>query len=365
MNKLVVGNLVHRPIRSLISVLAVAIEVIMILSIAAIMMGKLNGSKQRTSGIGMDMIVQPAAVNAFAGMSAASASVKVADILAKLPHVQVAAPMNIQLTNALDSISGIDFPSYNALTPFVFVEGGPFSRPDAQEIILDDYAGKGKHVGQQMTVLGKPFTICGIVQHGKGGRKFIPLVTMGALTGTEGKATNFYLKTEDEPKWQDAVKQEILHTEGLENYSVKTLEEQLSVLTPEKLPAFSISLNVVTGIAVVVGFLVIFQSMYTAVMERTREIGILKSLGASKSYIVNVVLRESMMLASVGIAVGVAASYLLGAVLQRYFPTLEFVINIPWVVRGVVLALIGALLGALYPAWKAASKDPIDALAYE
>ena len=100
-------------------------------------------------------------------------------------------------------------------------------------------------------------------------------------------------------------------------------------------------------------------------MERTREIGILKSLGASKGYVVQAVLRESLLLAAVGIAIGVAASYLLGAVLDRTMPTLDFQINGPWVIRGILLAFGGALLGALYPAWKAASKDPIDALAYE
>lgn len=364
MNKLVFGNLVHRPLRSVISVLAVAIEVIMILSIAAIMMGKLNGSKQRTIGIGADLIVQPAAVNAFAGMSPASASVKVADVLAKLPHVTVSAPANIQVTSSLESITGIDFASYNALLPFQFVEGHPFSAPDAKEIIVDDYEGKGKHVGQTVMVFNHPMTICGIVKAGKGGRKFIPIVTAGQLTATEGKATNFYLKLDD-PANADAVKAEIHKTEGMESYDVKTLEEKLSMLMPDKLPAFTISLNVVTGIAVVVGFLVIFQSMYTAVMERTREIGILKSLGASKAYIINVVLRESMVLACIGIILGVSFSYLLGFILQAKFPTLEFVINGPWVVRGVILALVGAVLGALYPAWKAASKDPIEALAYE
>jgi putative ABC transport system permease protein len=57
-------------------------------------------------------------------------------------------------------------------------------------------------------------------------------------------------------------------------------------MTPNALPGFNIGLRVVIGIAVVIGFLVIFQSMYTAVMERTREIGILKSMGASRAYIV-------------------------------------------------------------------------------
>ena len=57
-------------------------------------------------------------------------------------------------------------------------------------------------------------------------------------------------------------------------------------MTPEHLPAFTDALYVVIGLAVVVGFIVIFQAMYTAVLERTREIGILKSLGASQTYIV-------------------------------------------------------------------------------
>jgi putative ABC transport system permease protein len=105
--------------------------------------------------------------------------------------------------------------------------------------------------------------------------------------------------------------------------------------------------------------------MYTAVMERTREIGILKSMGASRAYIVGIVLRETSVLACVGIIVGIAASFVLSAALEARFPTLDFVINIPYVWKAVLIAFIGAILGALYPALKAASKDPIDALAYE
>ena len=363
MNKLVVGNLVHRPLRSFISIVAVAIEVVMILCIAAIMMGKLNGFKTRTNGIGMDMFVRPSGTNNFVGLSSAGAPVKVADILAKVPHVEVAAPVNIQVTNALDSIYGIDYESFNALNPFQFIEGGPFTGP--MDIIVDDYVGKGHHAGDTMQLLNHSFRISGIAMHGKGGRKFIPIATMGKLTSTEGRASAFYLKTEAAPRYQNAVRDSILATPGLSGYGVQTLDEYLSVITPERLPGFNAGLYVVTGIAVVVGFLVIFQSMYTAVLERTREIGILKALGASRGTIVSVVVRESLLLACCGIVLGVGASYLLGFVLQQRLPTLDFMINPPWVLRGVVLALVSAALGSFYPAWKAASKDPIDALAYE
>jgi putative ABC transport system permease protein len=363
MNKLVVGNLVHRPLRSLISVFAVAIEVIMILSITAILMGKLNGFKDRQNGIGMDMFVRPSTTNVFVGMSPAAASIKVAPILAAIPHVLVAAPVNIQITSTLDNIYGIDFKSYDALKPFTFRSGGPFERP--YDIIVDEYAAGDKKVGDTLKLLNHDFRIAGIVDHGKGGRKFIPIDTMGELTGTEGKATTFYLKTESSPKFEDDVIKSINATPGMQTYSVLKTEEYLSSMSPAALPGFNIGLRVVIGIAAIIGFMVIFQSMYTAVMERTREIGILKSMGASRTYIVAIVLAETGLLAVTGVILGIIVSFALSGALNNRFPTLDFVINIPYVWKSTIIALGGALLGAFYPALKAARKDPIDALSYE
>jgi putative ABC transport system permease protein len=188
---------------------------------------------------------------------------------------------------------------------------------------------------------------------------------MDDLDGTPNKASVFYLKTEGSPKFQEDVRKEILATDGLGDWQVQTAEEYLSMLTPDHVPAFNIGLRVVIGIAVVIGFLVIFQSMYTAVMERTREIGILKSMGASRFDIVSVVLRETGILASVGVILGVGATYVLRSVLHNRFPTMSFQVTPSWVATAVLIAMFGALLGALYPAAKAAAKDPIDALSYE
>ena len=101
-------------------------------------------------------------------------------------------------------------------------------------------------------------------------------------------------------------------------------------------------------------------------MERTREIGILKSLGAGRFSIVSVVLRETMLLAVVGIVIGIAATYFLRYMLKTHVnPTMSFQLTPEWDLKGIGIALAGALFGALYPALKAARKDPIDALAYE
>ncbi len=368
MNRMVVGNLLHRPLRSAISVLAVAIEVIMILSIVAIMVGMVAGNRKQTSGIGADLIVRPPNQSFLTGVSGAPVPAKVADVLRKLPHVAVAAPVVQQLTtqsSGVEIIWGIDYPSFNALRPFTFLSGGPFQGPD--DVIVDDIfarTGKGYHVGDPISILDHTFRICGIVEHGKGGRKFLPIRTLGGLLGAENGASLFYIKS-DNPQNESLIVKEVHSTPGLSQYDVETLQAVLSMMTPEHLPGFNAGLHTVIGIAVIIGFLVIFQAMYTAVMERTREIGILKSLGASRFYIMNVVLRETALLAILGILAGIAATYIIKGILSAAFPTLPFPITGSWLLNASAIAFIGAMAGACYPALKAARKDPIEALAYE
>jgi len=367
MNKLIFANLVHRPVRSIISVLAVAIEVIMILSIAGIFMGMLNDSKQRTNGIGADLMMRPSNGSTFTAMNGAPMPAKWADAIRKLPHVTVVSPVIQKFSAAgkIEILYGIDYASFNALKPFVFVSGGPYQGAD--DVIVDDvFAGsdKGYHVGDTVKIMDRPFRISGIVEHGKGGRKLLPIDTMGAMTDAEGKASLFYIKCDD-PANENTVIQEIHNTSGLENYPVETVDAWLEEMTPDKIPGFNIALRVVTFIAVVVGFLAIFQSMYTAVLERTREIGILKSMGASKMTIVDVILRETAAMALAGVVLGIAGTFGVQLLMLHVFPTQHFEITGMWIAKGAGIAFVGAICGALYPAWMAARKDPIDALAYE
>jgi putative ABC transport system permease protein len=368
MNKLVFANLIHRPMRSIISAAAIAIEVVMIISVAAIFLGQIDGQKIRTNGIGADMIVRPANASFINAVGGAPVPAKNAEAFRKLPHVTVASPViqNFSLGGgAPEIIYGIDYESYNALRPFTFLAGAPFKNPD--DVIVDDVfanTDKGYHVGDTIKILNHPFRICGIVENGKGGRKMIDIGELGALMGSEGKASLFFLKTDNESN-QELVRQEIQSTPGLQNYQVQTMHEWMSLMTPDHIPGFNIALDVVTAIATLVGFLVIFLSMYTAILERTREIGILKSMGASKTTIVSMVLRESILMAVVGVALGIACTYGIHAFLDKKFPTLFFEITPPWLIKASIIAFLGAILGASYPALMAARRDPIDALSYE
>src|SRR3954468_4885514 len=264
MNKMVVANLVHRPTRSLITTSAVALEVTMILMVVAVFYGYLTGSRESQLGVGADLMVMPPGSSAFAGMSGAPISVKVGDVLRKMPHVTVAAPVIWAFSQKpLEIVYGIDLATYDALPPkFAYLSGGPFQAPN--DIIVDDFfAGMNhKKVGDTIEVLNHPFRICGIVPHGKGGRKFMSLETMQDLNNTPGKTSVFYGKVDD-PSNVDAVTQSIKERPGMEQYSVRSMQEYLSMMTPDNLPGFNVAIEIVIGIAVIVGFLVIFQAMYT------------------------------------------------------------------------------------------------------
>ena len=364
---MIVGNLVHRPIRSLISVVAVALEVTLILLIVGLSLGLLNDSRTRTAGIGADVIVLPPGSSFIVGLTGAPMPIKIGGVLAKLPHVKSVAPVVTQVATGgtLEVIAGIDLSSYESMSgPFQFLQGGPFQGPD--DVIVDDLFAQSKHaaVGDSIEILNNKFRICGIVEHGKGGRKFLPISTLQDLIGAKDKATIFYLKL-DNPANADEVVREIKAISGMERYVATSMAGYLAMMTTSNYPGLSTFIDVVVGISVVIGFIVIFQAMYTAVMERTREIGILKAMGASKLYIVNVVLRETVLLALGGIVLGVFVSLMARVGLAHKFPLMKVIVDVDWIIRATLIAIVGAIAGALYPAFKAAQKDPIDALAYE
>jgi putative ABC transport system permease protein len=367
MNKMIVSNVVHRPLRSAISAVAIAVEVTLILVIVGLSTGILNDSKQRQAGIGADIMVRTPNSSVIMGVTSAPVSIKVADVLRKVPHVVAVAPIVTQLSTAgtVEVVYGIDLPTFESMGgPFHYLEGGPFQGPD--DIIVDDFFADAQkvHVGSTLEVLNHEFRVVGIVEHGKGARKFMPIATVQDLVGAQGKASMFYVKLDD-PANADAVVAEIKRIPGLEKYGVQSLKEWLSLMTAENLPGFSTFIDVVIGVAVCIGFIVIFQAMYTAVMERTREIGILKSLGASKAYIVQVILRETLLMALAGVVLGILLSLSTAEGIRHKFPTLRVLITNGWILRATLIAFAGAILGAIYPAIKAAQKDPVDALAYE
>jgi len=208
-------------------------------------------------------------------------------------------------------------------------------------------------------LLNHDFRVVGIVEHGRGARFFIPLKTAQELLDVK-TVSMFWVQTSDGP----ATVQERI-AQRYPRHVTRRMDEYLSLMVSSNLPEIKPFTRAIILVGLIITFLVVLLSTYTVVLERTREIGILKALGASRWTIVGLLLREALLVALIGAAVGILASYSVEAVATRLRPTLQVDITLDWVVQGVLLAVLGCILGSVYPALRAATADPVAALAYE
>jgi len=365
MGELIVRNLLHRPLRTLIGVLAIAVEVALVVLIVGLTSGMLAETAKRIQGIGADIMVQSPAASYLIGISGAPMPIKIGEKLDELKYVQAVAPALLQFNSsgAVETIWGIDSASFRAVSGgFVFLQGHDLQGPD--DMLVDDWAARSKQikVGQIYNVLNHDWHVVGIIEHGKGARIFVPLATLQDLVGALDKATLFLIKC-TRPEHTDDVLEEARHL--LPGYTIRPLSAFLSLMTSTNIPGLQTFIDAMITLAVAIGLLVIFLTMYTTVLERTRDIGVLKSLGAGRVFIVRALLSESAGLCVLGIAAGVGLSYGARAAFLAGFPTLSIDITLEWVLRAAGIALIGAMLGASYPAWIASRKDAVEALSYD
>ena len=381
-NKLIFANLAHRPVRTLLSILAIGVEVTMILTLVGVSYGTLDASARRARGIGADVFVRPPGSSAIS-LSSAPLTEKIVPVLAGKPGVILATGTMVQSTGGFSTIQGVDFPTMDKMastwrgpgTPehqgFKFLAGGPFAGPD--DILVDEYYAKEKKVrpGDHVKLLAHDWRVAGVYESGKLSALMAPIDTLQRLTGNEGKISAVYLKLAD-PKAADAfVKQLRLDLNngnpdpetGYRIYTVEEFTSQLSVSNVSMLKDF---IYVVIGIATIVGFIVVFMAMYTAVLERTREIGILKAVGAGPGYILNILFRETLMLAILGTAAGILMTFGTQWLMLHAVPaSLVQETVYKWWLIAAMIAIVGAVIGTVVPAMRAVRQDATEALSYE
>src|ERR1700676_4435431 len=168
------GNIVARWLRSLLSVVAISIQVILVLMIVGLTSGVISEWGKRVEGVGADILVQPPNSSIFFAFSSAVMQQSLGEQIAKLPGVDEVAPTVI-LTDPknLMMVYGIDYQRFNGLSRgFLYRSGRKFEAPD--EAIADDIVAQQRHlkVGDHVNLLNHPFTISGIVAHGKSARLF-------------------------------------------------------------------------------------------------------------------------------------------------------------------------------------------------
>src|SRR5580700_5260021 len=268
MGQFVFRNLFHRPMRTLIGVVAIAVEVTLVIIIVGLTSGMLQETAKRIEGVGADLMVQPPSASVFLAFSGAPMPIRIGDRLQQLRYVQAVAPVLLQFSSAgsLEIIYGIDSASFNAVSGgFVFLQGHDIAGP--YDVLVDDWEAKAKNITVDSTyrMLDHDFHVAGIVEHGKGARIFVPLATLQDLSGATDKASIFYIKcTRDDHT--AAVGDEVRAV--LPRYEVRQHKDFLSLMTSAGLPGLAAFVNSMNSLEVAIGFLVIFLCMYTTVIER-------------------------------------------------------------------------------------------------
>jgi putative ABC transport system permease protein len=364
MENLVTANIRSRPTRTFISILAVALGVILMLVVGGIVTGTLNDSLGRTVALGSDFILQPSGASVIYAFSEASLNEKLEGVIQKIPGVAAVTPVLSKFsTKDFGLVFGIDLKSYNQFPGRLEILEGTASLKGDEVIVDRAYADAQKvRPGMTINVLNHEFKVTAICRPGAIVRVFIPLETMKVLNGTPDKVTIMFIKAAPDSDLDQVYK--ALRNKFPSNSILRGSDPKL-LLAETPLPGFNEFRMLLVVVSMLLSFMVILLAMYTTIFERTREIGILKSLGASRRFIVGMILRESAMICGLGAILGIIISEIIRVVIISRFPTLQVSMGMFDLLRGLFLGLLAGTLGALYPAYKAARMDPVKALSYE
>jgi putative ABC transport system permease protein len=365
MDSLVLSNLAHRPARTVVSIAGIALGVLLVVFTVGLAHGLLRERGKREANIGAQIIVRPAGVVSLGGGQTFTIPISHATDVARLPGVRAAVPIGQHLDKS-DSgfgtrlIEGIPYEQYAALNNLIILEGRGLQTGD--EVIVDSAWRQERNVtvGSTIELYERPFKLVGIYSPPGGGRLKIPLATMQDQVGSENRV-NAILVACNDPNQQEQVAARIK-----ERYPDDQiiLTRDLPELYMSSVPALNIFLRVVIGVAATISMLVILLAMYTTVTERTRQIGILKSLGMSKRSIAWVIEQEAILISVLGVAGGVLLTLIARFFVMRS-TTLVVDVEAKWIAISLLVGLIGGTIGALYPAMRAARQDAVDALSYE
>lgn len=404
MFRLPLANILHHKLSSVLSALGVAIGICMLVTLTGLSRGTLQEIAQRWEAVDADVIVFPGVFTGdVANLSALSLPDRYVDTIAeKHPdEVDRVVPVNIwsmKLGGQSQMVVGIDpedmpvvlggrevqqgrsFDPEGSFARWIRqrVADGPREGRDVLEIDANELADPAHNglemvidsrlaeagryeVGQTVSAAGHRWTIVGIVPAGGLARVYIPRRTAQWLFV--------------DPALQRST---LMFVQLGENLNHRTVAENISESIGQKvLPLASYRtmltdryrmiytyVDIVNGIALVIAFLFTMVVLYTMVIQRTRDLAILKSAGASRTFLVAQVLTEGLILSLVGAAVGIALAPLAEWGLEEHtLLSVSITGGTIWLAVGVAIG--GALLSGLYPAWRATRVDMLSALAME
>lgn len=366
MLELVLANLRTRPFRTLISIIGVALGVILIVLFTGLARGMSQDMTKRATNWKAEILfTRPGAMDLSS--SNMSVSVTYLEKLRQVEGVDSVTPVGKNFTPdsrtrfGLMQLDGVEWDSFSKMNGISLVSGRAPTAND--EIILDERELRVNkmNLGDTMELFGgKPYKIVGIFSPPSGSRIKMSLAALQDALQAPNKCTYILVKIKDGAS-AETVAQRI--NETFPGNKVN-LTRDLLIDAEQRFPALNTFLRVLVGLGAFVSTVFVLLSMYTTITERKKEIGILKSLGASTSFIVTVIESEAFLIGVLGVILGLIVAFLSSSAIQKIYE-LPFEFSSNWILTAVLIAIGGSLVGALYPAWKASGIDPVEVMVNE
>jgi putative ABC transport system permease protein len=366
MESLVTNNIRQRPLRALVSVVGVALGVCLVMLFTGLSRGMSRDVQRRASNVRAEIIfTRPGGMDLTA--STTNLSTKYADELLKIEGVAAAVPAIRYVFQSgsgvgFEQVEGVDWLPYARMNGLQIIEGRAPAAHD--EVIIDETkAGGGSKykVGDPMSLFGgQPYRVVGIYTPEAEARVKATLASMQDALEAPGKCSYILVKVRagEDPL---AVARRI--DEKLPGNKIQMTRDLMTNIE-KQIPYLGVFLRALVVLAAIVSALVVMLAMYTTITERTREIGMLKAMGASRGYIVSVIEKEALLISLLGLVVGFVVSFAAGLLIHRVYG-LIFEYGWRWGLTAALIGVGGGVLGALYPAMRAANLDPVSALSYE
>jgi putative ABC transport system permease protein len=372
MDNLVLANLRARPLRAATSVSGISLGVVLILVTVGLARGMLLSSGEREGNLKAEIVFLPPS-GFGAGVTTAPLTLPIgyAEAIEKVSGVAATTPVARYVRSGarglgFELIEGVDFEARGALSSYPEVTGLTLYRGRLprrpHELLVDRQRAMDPEtgLGASLELLGEQFQVVGVYEPEVGARLKMPLSSMQELLGAKERCSWILVGLEEGASAETVA----LDIEKQFPGNQIIFTRDIPGMWAQGIPSLKVFLNVVIALALCISGLTIFLALYTAITERTREIGILKAMGGSKKFIVGVIQTEALVLAGFGVVLGGLVSLAIRWGIMT-FTSLVVQFEWQWVLASASMAVVGGVLGALYPALKAARQDPVEALSYE
>jgi putative ABC transport system permease protein len=398
-----IANILHNKLRSILTALGVAMAVCMVITLTGLSRGSLYELADRWESVDADLVLAPPSwMGAPAARFGGGLRDRYADdvLAAHDDIVDLIVPIyfwRVSMAGQEHLAAGVDPQNWDILLGGLAVDGRVFDpnnrfsewleatltntadsgqvidptqeflgdpAHNGLEIVIDSKLANagGYQIGQTVSVVGYEWTIVGIVPEGGMARIYMPRRTAQFLdnAGSIRNSTLMFVQLADgvDPTEASMAIERTVHVDAID------IDDYRAALVGQFEVMF-VYVDVVNLVALTIAFLFIMVMLYATVLQRTREIAILKAEGAGSAYLVMLIAVEGLLITAAGVAVGVGLSYLLGWVITKTRPLLTIDISWAWISRAVALAFVGAIVSAIYPAWRATRVDMVEALSLE